>query len=375
MSVSVQLVSVSLAQAWALSLTRHLATAGHAVTPAQVNDALARALGFSDWADAFDRPIGGASDDTAPLTINAIKSWAKTMQRHVPGNIPLLAMQKAWAHALGCSDWRGVEARVADLNTLRQASAAAVASSPDDGEPEARVFYLRAFDINALDAPVRDRVWELGQRWLDGRHNGTRWARFWPRISQFERSVIAPLGASGAFRGLDRLALGARQADLLPLPRELEEPFLELTIAIERHFLGPRHLTEALALLQQHLPDDLRVPAPALPDIAELIGGDGRRRWAPFGWEQLHRGLKKAVLRHDPVSGLPKHPQVSLLWHWLFKVGHLLVEQRVEACRLGIPLMWPPQVTLEIREGRPVVDHPPLEDLEVRVSQAVDDEE
>lgn len=372
MSVSVQLVSPTLAQTWARSLTCHLTEAGHAVSASQVDESLARALGLVNWAQVLDRPGGDPSDDTAPITVDAIKSWAKAMRRHLLGDIPLLAMQKAWAHALGCSDWRGVEARVEEINAARRTQKAA---ATDRDEPEVRVFYLKPFDIEGLDEPVRERVKELGQRWIDGQGNGLRWSRFWPRISQFERCVIAPLGASGTFDGWERLPKGARQADLAPLSRDLEEPFLDLTIAVQRHFLGSRHLIEAITLLQRHLPDDLKLPSAALPDIAELLGGEGRRRWAPFGWDQLHRGFKRAVLRHDPASTLPRHPQVLLLWRWLVRVNHLLVEQRMEACRLGSPLIWPPQVTLEVREDRPAADRPPLEDLEVRVDQALDDED
>jgi hypothetical protein len=123
MSVSPQLVSVTLAQAWVARFETALRTQGWVFDSPTCKAAFAAALGCASWpAVEARRSDQHRLDDGLPLSVTLVKTWVKATQKWLKRtrpDVPLTACHAAWAQALGCSGWAAVEGHLKVLNAGR----------------------------------------------------------------------------------------------------------------------------------------------------------------------------------------------------------------------------------------------------------------
>jgi hypothetical protein len=337
MTVSVSLVSSALAQSWADRLHAQLVTEGVPLSLTAVREHLAQIWGAPDWQTLAKRkqePVENHED----LSLVCIKAWVKQLHRRlkVAGQpLPLTRVQTLCAKALGGSGWPGLKGWLATINAQRAQRARYTPKWP---HPEG-MCYIELFDLTVWPQDVVDRVWELGQHWVDARGSQTRWRRFWPAINQVERDILCALGPSGHFQGLEPLAKRKRQAPLAALPRALENPFQQLEIALHQHLVPHDDLWRALLTVQEQAPLALRVPESALSELVDLLTGQGRLMWAPFGRDKRREACRDIVARHAPE--VAAHPSFHLVDAWAAAVADQMFEQRQSFLYHDDVMSWP----------------------------------
>lgn len=340
MTVSVSLVSSPLAQSWADRLWSRLNQEGITLSLDELREELAQMWGAEDWRALMVRPAGKEQrPDTEPLRLPGIKAWVKQLHRRlatIGHRLPLTRLQTLWAHALGCSGWPALQNYLPHLNQPRSAAAR---QSPL--WPHLRgTFTLTEFDLSPWSQDIQDRIWLLGKYWVDGRTSPARWKRFWPSITQTERSLTAALGKWGLFDGLLPIGKGQRQPAIPPLAARLHDELDQVLLAFHQHVVPQEDAWSALALLQAQVPAVLRVPEAAFPELIDLATGQGRQQWAPFGWTERENACRDIVARHAPA--VAAHPSFHLVDQWVHAVLEQMFRQRCECMGQGYEdLTWP----------------------------------
>ncbi len=340
MSVSIQLLSYPQAQRWAARISAALTADGSGVESKLIGQSLLAAWGMDSWSALRQRPAFPFDEgDTAPLALSQVKRWTTHQRRWLKEQgqpLSLNRLQAAWARALGASTWASVPPRLDQINALRAEKMRRTPSLPRRHYP----FDLERYPLHTLPQPVQDRLMELGQHWINAnytRHKDgyfirkqhpTRWQKFWPRITQAERSVVWKLARSGVFEHIQPLPT-RKTPPLSPLDPAMEEPLWDLAHALCAHYTPIPEAIQALVCLQNVVPPPLRWPPSALADIAELLVGEQRRCWYPFGWAEQAACFQLIAHHHAPHLLLdPRFESTSC--GWATRAMDLLFEERLD---------------------------------------------